>query len=52
MASRESYQGRVIRLVVELPFEQVLQKIREQTIRDAKSIVALYMAYERFRGGR
>ncbi len=31
--------------IVKMPFEEVMQKIRDQTIRDAKSIVALQLAY-------
>ncbi|MFQ5589356.1 MAG: NUDIX hydrolase [Nitrospiria bacterium] len=31
--------------IVTLPFDTVMEKIRDQTIRDAKSIVALQLAY-------
>lgn len=33
--------------VVEMPFEEAIQRIEDQTIRDAKSIVALELAYSR-----
>ncbi|MFY9269262.1 MAG: NUDIX hydrolase [Candidatus Manganitrophaceae bacterium] len=33
--------------VVEMPFEEVMRKIEDRTIRDAKSIVALELAYRR-----
>ncbi|HIE65548.1 MAG: NUDIX hydrolase [Nitrospira sp.] len=35
--------------IVEMPFPEVMQKIEDQTIRDAKSLVALQMAYGRVR---
>jgi ADP-ribose pyrophosphatase len=35
--------------VVEIPFDEAMAKIRDTTIRDAKSIAALHLAYERFR---
>jgi len=33
--------------IVEMPFPEVMQRIEDQTIRDAKSLVALQMAYGR-----
>ncbi|MBI4715867.1 MAG: NUDIX hydrolase [Nitrospirae bacterium] len=36
--------------VVEWPFEAVMAKIRDGTIRDAKTIVALYLGYEKVTG--
>lgn len=33
--------------VIEMPFEEVMNRIEDQTIRDAKSIVALELAYRR-----
>jgi ADP-ribose pyrophosphatase len=47
--SRQSLDHDEVLQVVELPFEQVMERIRDQSIRDAKSIVALYMAYEKYR---
>ncbi|MFQ5779583.1 MAG: NUDIX hydrolase [Nitrospiria bacterium] len=31
--------------IVEIPFDEVMQKIEDQTIRDAKSVVGLQLAY-------
>ena len=36
--------------VVEWPFDEVMARIKDGTIRDAKSIVALYLAYEKVKG--
>jgi hypothetical protein len=35
--------------IIEMPFSEVMKKIEDQTIRDAKSLVALQMAYGRIK---
>jgi ADP-ribose pyrophosphatase len=46
-ASAQSLDQDEVLTVVEMPFEEAMEKIRDQTIQDAKSIAALYLAYER-----